>query len=81
MDAKRWIVTENAGPQVAGRSVTKGETIELTEHQARAEVIAGSLKPAPNAGDAAEPETVETTLKPLRKRSGKTTSAAEDEAS
>ena len=48
-----YIVTELAGPKVAGRRVAHGDTIELTEAEARAELIAGVIAPHPAESSAA----------------------------
>lgn len=45
----RYIVTDKAGPKVAGRRVQSGETIELTENAARGELLAGAIVPEPPA--------------------------------
>lgn len=69
MNVKRWSVTKKAGPQVAGRTVKPGQVLELTDHEARAEVIVGALEPAPETGAVSEPG--ETASKPVRKASAK----------
>ena len=48
-----YIVTELAGPKVAGRRVTHGDTIGLTEAEARTELIAGVIAPHPAESSAA----------------------------
>ncbi|WP_341990364.1 hypothetical protein [Azorhizobium sp. AG788] len=42
-----FIVTDAAGPKVAGRSARAGETLHLTEFEARTELLAGAIRPAP----------------------------------
>lgn len=49
-----YIVAEKAPPRVAGRRVKAGETIRLTEEQARSELLALHILPAQHAAD---PET------------------------
>lgn len=52
---KEYVVTEKAGPFVAGaRNPGKGETLRLTEDQARYALIAGEIEPATRA-EAAKP--------------------------
>ncbi|BAF88153.1 unknown protein [Azorhizobium caulinodans ORS 571] len=50
-----FVVTEAAGPKVAGRSARVGETLHLTEFEARTELLAGVIRPAP-----ADPEAPQT---------------------
>ena len=45
MDKTAYVVTESAGPKVAGRRATPGDELRLTEFEARAELLAGSLRP------------------------------------
>lgn len=45
MDKTVYVVTESAGPKVAGRRANRGDELLLTEFEARAELIAGSLRP------------------------------------
>ncbi len=47
-----YIVADEAPPRVAGRRVSPGETIRLTEDQARSELLALHIRPA-----ATDPET------------------------
>lgn len=42
----KFTVTPLAGPKVAGRPVAIGAEIELTEFEARAELLAGVIVPA-----------------------------------
>ena len=51
MDTKEYTVTKRAGPKVAGRPVKKGETIDLTTHQAEAELLAGAIVPKGKDGE------------------------------
>jgi hypothetical protein len=58
MEKIAYVVTETAGPKVAGHTVARGEELLLTEFEARAELIAGSLRPKsaePAAETGAEP--------------------------
>lgn len=45
MDAntKTYVVTELAGPKVAGRRVTKSMELQLTEEEARSELLEGAI--------------------------------------
>ena len=43
MDKSTYFVTGLAGPKVAGQRVAKGGKLELTEPQARAELLAGTI--------------------------------------
>lgn len=58
MDKTAYVVTESAGPKVAGRRATPGDELRLTEFEARAELIAGSLRPKESepVAEAAEEE-------------------------
>lgn len=47
MNEIAYVVTAKAGPKVAGRRVSPGEEMLLTEFEARAELLAGSLTPKP----------------------------------
>lgn len=49
----RYIVTPEAGPKVAGRAAAAGAVLDLTEFEARAELVAGALAPAPEPAVAA----------------------------
>lgn len=63
-----FVVTEAAGPKVAGRSARAGETLHLTEFEARTELLAGVIRAAP-ADPASQPETGEAEpTKPVRRR-------------
>lgn len=44
MDKKDYIVTEKAGPRVAGRAVTVGQKLQLTEAEALYERQTGSIR-------------------------------------
>lgn len=83
MERQSYRVTTKAGPKVAGRTASPGEALDLTEPEARYELMAGTIvpvagatgphePPAPATADpappAAEPETSEPTLKPSSKR-------------
>lgn len=57
-----FIVTELAGPKVAGRVVKPGDPIQLTAFEARTELLAGVIRPAPT--DAAVSETSEAAAAP-----------------
>lgn len=69
MEQIAYVVTETAGPKVAGRTVAPGEELLLTEFEARAELLAGSLTPkpvdAPIAADTVAEAVVE---RPTKKR-------------
>lgn len=41
-----YIVTDTAPPRVAGRRVAAGDILQLTEDQARSELIALHIRPA-----------------------------------
>ncbi|QRE74383.1 hypothetical protein [Methylobacterium aquaticum] len=43
MDVRKYTVTDLAGPYVAGRQASPGDEIELTEPQARAELLSGAI--------------------------------------
>lgn len=43
VDETDYTVTKLAGPKVAGRTVSPGDKIALTEVQARAELLAGAI--------------------------------------
>lgn len=63
-----FVVTELAGPKVAGRVVKPGDPIELTAFEARTELLAGVIRPAP-ADPEAPVETGEAEpAKPARRR-------------
>ena len=52
MDRKEYTVTKLAGPKVAGRVAAEGETLRLTEAEARGELLAGAIVEDPRrAGD------------------------------
>lgn len=42
-DTKTYTVTKRAGTRVAGRQVQVGQELQLTEEQARAELLAGAI--------------------------------------
>ena len=42
-DTETYTVTKRAGPRVAGRAAKPGDELQLTEAQARSEVLAGAL--------------------------------------
>lgn len=54
--AKTYVVTEKAPPRVAGKRVKAGDSITLTDDQARAELLALHIRPeaveAPASSDA-----------------------------
>jgi propanediol dehydratase small subunit len=54
--AKTYVVTEKAPPRVAGKRVKAGDSITLTDDQARAELLALHIRPeaveAPASNDA-----------------------------
>ena len=54
--AKSYLVTEKAPPRVAGKRVKAGDSITLTDDQARAELLALHIRPeaveAPASSDA-----------------------------
>lgn len=52
MTTASYIVTDLAGPKVAGRRVQIGETIDLTENEARSELLAGVITPVVAAAPA-----------------------------
>lgn len=58
MEKIAYVVTEKAGPKVAGRAVAPGEELLLTEFEARAELLAGSL--APKVVEVVEPASADT---------------------
>jgi len=76
----QYRVTTKAGPKVAGRTASPGEVLDLTEPEARYELMAGTIVPVadatvPVAGSAADPtpppaaaDAPEATLKPSSKR-------------
>lgn len=47
MERKPYIVTEQAGPRVAGVKVQPGAVLMLTENQAFAELRFGNIAPKP----------------------------------
>lgn len=51
-----YVVTELAGPRVAGRACMPNDTIELTEAEARLELIAGTIRAPETDAPAAEAE-------------------------
>lgn len=69
-------VTTKAGPKVAGRTAGPGDVLDLTEPEARYELMAGTIVPHdPPAQSAADPtppaaaaNATEPTLKPASKR-------------
>jgi len=54
-----YIVTELAGPKVAGRRVSHGDPIDLTENEARAELLAGVIALPPEENPAGSTSTDE----------------------
>ncbi|WP_336801983.1 hypothetical protein [Kaistia sp. MMO-174] len=46
MEKTDYIVTDKAGSHVAGKRVTAGDPISLTEAQARYELLLESIRPA-----------------------------------
>ncbi len=53
MDTKEYIVTKLAGPKVAGRFVKHGDTLVLTEPEARLELLNGAIATDKAGADAA----------------------------
>ncbi|MBB3461978.1 hypothetical protein [Rhizobium sp. BK377] len=51
-DKAIYVIAERAPPYIAGERVGDRKEIELTEHQARAELLAGHILPKPVASDA-----------------------------
>ncbi|MFA7604029.1 MAG: hypothetical protein WCY29_13550 [Novosphingobium sp.] len=51
-----YVVTELAGPRVAGRACVPNKTIELTEAEARFELIAGTIRKPEAASSDVEAE-------------------------
>ena len=49
--AQTYIVTDHAGPKVAGRRVAAGEKITLTETEAAGELRAGTIVAAETVGE------------------------------
>jgi len=47
MERQSYRVTDKAGPKVAGRTASPGEVLDLTEPEARYEVMAGTIVPVP----------------------------------
>lgn len=74
METHRYIVTEKAGPKVAGRRVQVGDTLELSENAARTELLAGVIAPAPSSSapvaetNAEAAAVTETTAEPKSKK-------------
>jgi hypothetical protein len=76
----QYRVTTKAGPKVAGRNAGPGDVLDLTEPEARYELMAGTIVPVADAtvtdaGSAADPapppaaaDAPEATLKPSSKR-------------
>ncbi|WP_341992316.1 hypothetical protein [Azorhizobium sp. AG788] len=60
-----FVVTDAAGPKVAGRVVKPGDTLLLTEFEARSELLAGVIRPATETEAVAE---VPADDKPARRR-------------
>lgn len=58
MEKTDYIITETAPPRVAGRLVQPGGTVQLTDDEARLEILNGSIRlpdaAAPDAVDAIE---------------------------
>ena len=67
-DRTSYRVTPLAGPKVAGRRVDHGATIELTEAEARAELIAGVIEPVGPAEAPPEPAVATDTADTGRKK-------------
>ncbi|WP_029006401.1 hypothetical protein [Azorhizobium doebereinerae] len=55
-----FIVTDAAGPKVAGGAVKPGDTIHLTEFEARSELLAGVIRSAADPEAVAEVPAVDT---------------------
>lgn len=59
MDTQTYTVTERAGPRVAGRAVSLGQSITLSTNEAEAELLAGAIvlqgQTPPAAFDEASP--------------------------
>lgn len=53
---KAYVVTDKAGQWVAGQRVEHGDTLMLTDRQARYELMRGIIKPVGGAASAAEAE-------------------------
>jgi hypothetical protein len=64
----RYTVTNLAGPKVAGRRVEPGETIDLSENAARAELLAGVIAPVVDEPAQAPAEDAPATEKKTLKR-------------
>lgn len=60
-----FVVTDAAGPKVAGRVAKPGDTLLLTEFEARSELLAGVIRPAAETEAVAE---VPADDKPARRR-------------
>jgi hypothetical protein len=45
MTTSEYVVTKKAGPKVAGRRVSEGDRLSLTEDEALAELLAGVILP------------------------------------
>lgn len=58
MTETRYIVTDKAGPKVAGRRVERGATLVLTEPEARYELLSGAIRPEPAKTTEDAPEIV-----------------------
>lgn len=64
-----FVVTEAAGPKVAGRVAKPGDTLLLTEFEARSELLAGVIRPAADPATAPETPADESGAdKPARRR-------------
>lgn len=65
MQKQTYIVTDKAGPKVAGRVVKAGDPLELTDLEAAYERQLGTIKKAPSPAEAAaEPVTDEVASEP-----------------
>ncbi len=51
-ETKTYTVTKLAGPKVAGRAVSHGQELELTEAQAASELLSGAIVEKAQNGDA-----------------------------
>ena len=60
MDTSEYTVTDQAGPKVAGRVAAAGDTLTLTEPEARAELTAGAIVPKGQKAAPAEPSQAST---------------------
>lgn len=58
MQKTDYVVTDSAGPRVAGRLAASGDTIALSEQEARMEILNGAIRlpDAPAAGTTGAPD-------------------------